>query len=217
MEENKSLKISAQINDVFTYALQQNGLELIRSIRIKNTTDAEIGNLVIRIHTDIELTEPYQQAVEILQAGEELEIRNLKILIKGEYLASLTERVSGILYIGIFQGEDELVSENRDIIALAYDEWPGLRYFPDLLATFVTPNHPVVTGLLQSASKWLDKWTGRPSLEGYQSHDPNRVKMMAAAALRRTESRGSHHRADYPEKDPMQEKAIVMDKNTRFI
>lgn len=40
MEENKSLKISAQINDVFTYALQQNGLELIRSIRIKNTTDA---------------------------------------------------------------------------------------------------------------------------------------------------------------------------------
>lgn len=25
MEENKSLKISAQINDVFTYALQQNG------------------------------------------------------------------------------------------------------------------------------------------------------------------------------------------------
>ena len=182
MEENKSLKISAQINDVFTYALQQNGLELIRSIRIKNTTDAEIGNLVIRIHTDIDLTEPYQQAVEILQAGEELEIRNLKILIKGEYLASLTERVSGILYIGIFQGEDELVSENRDIIALAYDEWPGLRYFPDLLATFVTPNHPVVTGLLQSASKWLDKWAGRPSLEGYQSHDPNRVKMMAAAA-----------------------------------
>lgn len=80
-------------------------MELIRSIRIKNTTDAEIGNLVIRIHTDIELTEPYQQAVEILQAGEELEIRNLKILIKGEYLASLTERVSGILYIGIFQGE----------------------------------------------------------------------------------------------------------------
>lgn len=43
------------------------------------------------------------------------------------------------------------------------------------------------------------------------------AKMMAAAALRRTESRGSHHRADYPEKDPMQEKAIVMDKNTRFI
>ncbi len=43
------------------------------------------------------------------------------------------------------------------------------------------------------------------------------AKAMAAAALRRTESRGSHHRADCPEKDQAQEKVFVMNKFTRLI
>lgn len=181
MEQNKRLELSAETNDILTYALQQNGLELVRMIIIKNESEDDIESLTVRINTDIGLAEPFEQAVEALRAGEEMSLRGLKIIIKGDYLASLTERVSCVLHIGIYQGEDELASVSKDIVALAYDEWPGLKYFPDLLAAFVTPNHPVVAGFLQSASKWLDKWTGRPSLEGYQSRNQNRVKMMAAA------------------------------------
>lgn len=181
MEKNKRLELSAQVNDVLTFALQQNGQELIRKVCIKNTTDTDMEDLIVRIHTDIELAEPFQQGVQNLRAGEELELSDLKILIRGDYLASLTERVSCVLHIGIFQREEELASESKNIIALAYDEWPGLKYFPDLLAAYVTPNHPVVSGILQSASKWLEQWTGQPSLDGYQSQDPNRVKLMAAA------------------------------------
>ena len=44
------------------------------------------------------------------------------------------------------------------------------------------PNHPAVVSLIQLASKYLEKWTGDPSLDGYQSGDQERVKNMAAAA-----------------------------------
>ena len=47
---------------------------------------------------------------------------------------------------------------------------------------FAMPNHPVVTSMLQLAARYLEKWTGDPSLAGYQFDDPNRVKHMAAAA-----------------------------------
>lgn len=69
-----------------------------------------------------------------------------------------------------------------NITVLAFDQWPGLQYTPELLAAFVMPNHPVVTSLIQLAAKYLGKWTGNPSLAGYQFDDPNRVKNMAAAA-----------------------------------
>lgn len=181
MENNKRIELTAQVNDVLTYALQQNGLKIVREVCIKNITDTDMENLIIKINTDIELVEPFEQTVQILRAGEEISLRELKIQIRGSYLASLTERVSCMIFVHVCQGEEELALLSKDMIALAYDEWPGLKYFPDLLAAFVTPNHPVIANILQSASKWLDKWTNRPALDGYQSGDPNRVKMMAAA------------------------------------
>ena len=75
-----------------------------------------------------------------------------------------------------------LASETADITVLAFDQWPGLQYTPELLAAFVMPNHPAVTSLIQLAAGYLGKWTKDPSLAGYQFDDPNRVKNMAAAA-----------------------------------
>lgn len=43
------------------------------------------------------------------------------------------------------------------------------------------------------------------------------ARAMATAALHRTESRGSHHRADCPEKDQAQGNVFVMDKFTHFV
>lgn len=78
--------------------------------------------------------------------------------------------------------DEELASETKEIVALAFDEWPGLQYTPELLTAFSMPNHPVVLSLLQLASRYLERWTGDPSLAGYQYEDTNRVKLMAAAA-----------------------------------
>lgn len=72
----------------------------------------------------------------------------------------------------------------QKLTALAYifDQWPGVLVNPELLASFVMPNHPVVNSMIQLTSQYLDKWTKDPSLAGYQYGDPNRVKNMAAAA-----------------------------------
>lgn len=181
MEQKKKIELSVEVNDVLNYALQQNGAPLLRSIVLQNVSGEELNDLVIKVRTDIDLIEPAEQVIQTIKPEEELVIHRFKIVTKGQFLATLTERITGNLYVQLCHEEESLAEECVEITALAYDEWPGLRYFPDLLAAFVTPNDPVIAELLNSVSKWLNKWTNNPSLEGYQSHDPNRVKLMAAA------------------------------------
>ena len=176
------LELSVESDDVITYAIQQNMAGIVRDICIKNTTEKDIDNLVVRVDSDTNLIEFFQVGVEKIGAGEELHLRNLKIKINGDYLASLTERITCSLCFYVCYDKEVLLYDKKDIIALAFDQWPGLRYTPELLAAFSMPNHPVVTNLLQLSAKYLEKWTGDPSLAGYQFKDPNRVVQMAAAA-----------------------------------
>ena len=179
------IELQADINDFFSYALQQNRVAIVRSVTIKNASSEDIENLSVRVWTDVDLIDDYVEKIDVLAAGEEHCFRNLKIMVHGDYLASLTERLSCILYVSVTKGAYELARQSEELSVLAFDEWPGYpRYYPDLLAAFITPNHPAMAGLLQAASRYLEKWTGDPSLDGYQTNDPqhNRVLNMAGAA-----------------------------------
>ena len=178
-----SIELQADINTFFSYALQQNRVAIVRTVTVKNSSAEDLENLSIRVWTDVDLIDDFEEKIEVLTSGEEHCFRSLKIMVHGDFLASLTERISCVLYVAVTKGSEELARQSEEIAVLAYDQWPGFpRYFPDLLAAFITPNHPAMAGLLQRTSKYLEKWTGNPSLEGYQSHDPNRILAMAGAA-----------------------------------
>ena len=176
--------LQADINTFFSYALQQNRVPIVRSVTVKNNSDKDLENLSLRVWTDVDLVEPFVEKIDVLSAGESHSFRNLKVLVSGDFLASMTERMSCVLRVAITAGSEELARQSEEIIVLAYDQWPGMRYSPDLLAAFITPNHPDMAGLKQSAVKYLEKWTGSPTLEGYQcvKRDPQRILQMAAAA-----------------------------------
>ena len=177
------IELQADINTFFSYALQQNRVAIVRTVTIKNASEEDIENLAVRVWTDVDLIDTYVEKIDVLTAGEEHCFRNLKIMVHGDFLASLTERISCVLYVVVTKGTEELARQSEEIAVLAFDQWPGFpRYFPDLLAAFITPNHPAMAGLLQAASKYLQTWTDNPSLEGYQSGDPNRILAMAGAA-----------------------------------
>lgn len=176
------LQLTSNIDDVLTYAIVHNGAHIVRDICVKNVSDTDWDNLLLQISSSNGLTEEFKLGIEKIMPGEELHFKNINVLINAEYLASLTERSSCRLTVGIYSEGNLMISEATTITVLAFDQWPGLQYTPELLAAFVMPNHPVVTSMLQLAAKYLEKWTKDPSLAGYQFDDPNRVKNMAAAA-----------------------------------
>ncbi len=197
------MRINIEINDILNYAMHQNGAPLVREIRIKNETEQDVENLRVSVRAEGDLIHPFEQAVQLVRAGEEYVIRNPQIKVNGERLSALTERIQIGVDAAICRNDTEseksdaqaaeqnqevvfkdnnlLSSVHKSITVLAYDEWPGAGYYPELLTAFAMPNHPVIAKIIKEAAEWMKKWTGDPSLEGYQSNDPNRVKKMAAA------------------------------------
>ena len=180
--DGNDLQLSCETDDFLTYAAVHNGLHIVRDIYVKNVSEKDMDNMVVRIVSDNGLVEKTEFGIEKIHPGEELHFKNPNITVNAAYLASLTERNMSRLTVCIRKEGAELASAAINITALAFDEWPGLQYTPELLVAFVMPNHPVVTSMLQLAANYLNQWTEDPSLAGYQYHDPNRVKMMAAAA-----------------------------------
>lgn len=177
----EGIEFSAECDDIITYAIQQHGVKIVRDVCIKNTTDVSVKNLVLKISSDTALLNIFEEGVQELRAGEEIHLRGLKVRVNADYLASLTERISCNILLDLLVNDEKVISDEKEIVALAFDQWPGLKYTPELLTAFSMPNHPVVTSLIQLASKYMEKWTGDPSLAGYQYDDANRVKQMAAA------------------------------------
>ena len=182
MDIKSGLELTCEIDDVLTYAIVHNGAHIVRDVCVKNVSEADIDNLVIKIESNNDLAEVFKLGIQKIKPGEELHFKNLDLEINADYIVSLTERSSCKIKASICHDDSELVSQTKSIVVLAFDQWPGLQYTPELLAAFAMPNHPAVISLLQLTSKYLDKWTQEPSLAGYQFNDPNRVKMMAAAA-----------------------------------
>src|SRR5690606_6085606 len=68
-----------------------------------------------------------------------------------------------------------------DIRILARDEWGGMSSMAELLAAFVMPNDPGLARVLKRASNLLARHGHSSALDGYQSGDPRRASMLAAA------------------------------------
>ena len=176
------LELTCEIDDVLTYAGIQNGYQPIRQILVKNTSDQDLSGMMLRIKSENCIVEETSFAIDTIRAKEELPFLHIKLNLNGNELASLTERITFPITIEVTAGSAVLGRVTKQVTALAFDQWPGLAYTPELLAAFIMPNHPVVSSLLQLSSKYLEKWELSPSLDGYQTNDPNHVLQMAAAA-----------------------------------
>ena len=177
----EQIRLECSVISVVNYVLHQNQIPVVQSVTIVNNSDNPLENVEIRIHSAPELCLRYVKHIDYVPANSTFEAKNIDIILNAEYLASLTEKIRGLIYISLVSEENVLFSEVAEITALAFDEWHGYAYYPELLASFVTPNHPEIIKINAEASKLLEKWTGNPSLDGYQSRSPQRVLAQAAA------------------------------------
>ena len=175
------VQITVHALPAINYALEQNGILAIKSVTIENNTDQPIENAELTITAAPEFAAPFSRHIDFLPPHKAVTLHQPKLTLKGEYLAGLTEKVNGQLQLALSAQEQTLCQESVDIAVLAFDQWHGLSIYPELLAAFVTPNHPEVARIIARATEFLGNWTGDTSMDGYQSQDPNRVLSQAAA------------------------------------
>lgn len=163
------------------FAMQQNHVPVIKRLLLTNNTEEAFSGLQVEISSVPDFAVTWQAQVEYLGAGESFTFGAIPLKISAPFLAELTEKLSGQLQLTLLSNGEVLQTISYDIDLLAYDQWNGAGSAPELIAAFVTPNHPEIPAILRNASALLQQWTGDPSFNAYQSRNPDRVKKQMAA------------------------------------
>ncbi|NDC78501.1 MAG: hypothetical protein EBZ67_11605, partial [Chitinophagia bacterium] len=162
-------------------AMHQNGVSLVRDVRLRHEDPGLEGRLLLRLSVTPEVFSPFEVGLDA-PAGVAWRSGPLEIPLHWKELASLTEGVNGLLLAELEDAEGRLLlTQERQLRFLTFDQWQGTGMMPELLAAFVTPNHPRIPGVLRRAADLLASWGEPPSLNEYQSRSPDRVRKQAAA------------------------------------
>ncbi len=179
----ESVSIKAHCANTISYLRFQNGMRAVNRVIIKNTSGDLLTNLVLTIESDPEIIHISRLNIGDIKNNGTIVLDDVRTDISAKYLADLTEAQNGILRLTISADDVAFtpVTYSHEITILPYDQWEGVKNTDEQLACFCVPNHPDVKLIVQAASKIIQKWTGDASMDGYDSGDCNRVKMLAAA------------------------------------
>lgn len=181
--ENEQSKLNIEFSylPVVNFAIQQNRVSVIRDFSMENQTEEVLKDLKIELTVDPEFTTMIPISIEAINPKEKIRVETPKLNLSANYFAQLTERISGDLSLKIYSKGELLFEEKYPINVLAYDQWGGIAILPEMLSAFVTPNHPATLPIIKRAATILEHWTDNPSLDEYQSRNPDRVQKQMAA------------------------------------
>lgn len=180
-QDDYHLKFDVEYDRTVNYAYQQNGVPVIRIIHITNTGSEVLNDITITITSDPPFTRDHSIHLSCIYPGSVLNIHSVDLPLNASFLSGIRERVRGSLFINAFIQERLVGSSVLELEVLAYNEWNGLHSPPEILATFVTPNHPEIGKIHHDAGLILARLSPGSTLSGYAVPDRNLVFQITAA------------------------------------
>jgi len=181
MEDMKTLSMKINYADTLNYAMFENRIPFIRNVILNNAKEEDLKNITLIISFQDNFAKEIKKEISILPKGTDVDLGKFTVEIDGEMLFGLTEAITLTMKVIIQSHEEILLEEKYEIKVLAYNEWQGYDTMPEMLAAFVTPNHPSIDNILIEASGILKDSLKDPSFEGYQQKDINRVREEVSA------------------------------------
>lgn len=172
-------KLHLEYLPCMNYAMVHNYIPSCNYCELINEDDSDWS--AVKVSVDGTFIKHSEADVEGISKGSSLQLNTLSIEPEAHKLLELTEGMDTTFTLTVFIAETVVYQEEYPINLMAYDQWPGISVMPELLAVFVTPNHPLLSKIGVEASRYLEKWTGDSALDEYQTQDPNRVRMQVAA------------------------------------
>jgi len=163
-----------------SFVMQQCAVPWLHGLVLRNDGEAALRDVCVRVELS-GFAEPYEVRFEELLVGERRELEAPDLALEATAFANQIERSRADLVVTVEAGGEAVHRDVRAVEVLAYNEWPGLKDMPGLLAAFVTPNHPALSPVLHAVADRLEEVTGDAALNGYQSGDPERVRAMLGA------------------------------------
>lgn len=179
--ESEAIRLSAALEQRFSYACWQNNIPLFKSLKVNNSTTQPTSELTIDLRASPEFLLPRQWQIGTLEPSQCCSVADCNPAINGHFFESLNEAQTCTVTLRLQDNDRTLATWHQDVRLLARDEWTGGNTAPETLAAFVRPNGPGISELLNQASRRLSAGGQENSLEGYQSGNPHRAWLQVAA------------------------------------
>ena len=170
------------------FALQQNRVPMVARVSLTNTGETVLEDLRVRLELASGEAESWGEIVSRIGPGETYNLEPKGPRLDAAKLATRTEREQTALVVtvepaGAADGAAPRAEQRVEIDLLPFDHWGGLIPCPELLAAFVTPNHPALAPVLAGARSVLRARGERDAIDGYQSGSRSRAVLLAEACF----------------------------------
>ncbi len=177
-----NIRIHAEIAAKLNFAAHQSTFPLLRALQVENLHPEErIEGLVLKLQANPAFISEKVWPVDRIAPQGSVPIRNRDLEVDGEFLLNLTESIRGIVTFRLEKDGELLAELTKSVELLAYNEWGGAGFMPELLAAFSMPNDPSVDRILRNTSEVLRRAGKEDRIDGYESRSRQRVWEIASA------------------------------------
>ena len=181
MQEQSTLIIHTQTLPFLNISLYLNDIKPIQSLTIENISETDSIQLEIKITADLPCIEPFSYTVPFVPAQKDVKIPLQNLKVNRGFLNKLSETERAIITIEVLQNEISILDEAIVINIQPLEHFGGFQVLPELIAAYVTPNHPYIYHIKRKAIEILEKQGLKTAFEGYQSNDTERVLQIMSA------------------------------------
>ncbi|MFT3889735.1 MAG: DUF4011 domain-containing protein [Arachnia sp.] len=178
--------ITAVVTPIISHAMAHTGISPVRQLEVANSGVArEAAELSVSV-SDSQgvLSRPWTRLLD-LAAESSIVLDDISLRLLPERMEQVEEQRPGTVHIAVVHDGEQIGHLTEDVSILAGSQWlavpPGLA--EELLAVHVMPNAPQITALMPRVAELVKAESGRSGLDGYQSDEPERVDMLAAAVF----------------------------------
>lgn len=179
---DQKIQIHAEIAAKLNFASHQSAFSPLRDLRVENLQAEErVDDLVLTLQSNPSFVKEKTWYVDRIAPHGSVAISDRDLELDGGFLLDLTESMRGTVIFQI-EKDGEVFSElSKPVELLAYNEWGGAGFMPELLAAFSLPNDPAIDKILRDASEILRQAGKDDHINGYKSRSRQRVWEIASA------------------------------------
>lgn len=181
MQEHSYLLLHKQTLPFLNISLYLNGIKPVQSLSIENTSESNSAHLVVKITADLPCIEPFDYIVPFVPAKNQVKIPLDGLKVSRDFLNKLSETEKANFTIEVIENDAAIIKERIAINVYPLEYFGGFQILPELIAAYITPNHPFIYHIKRKAVEILEKQGLKTAFEGYQSNDPERVLQMMSA------------------------------------
>jgi very-short-patch-repair endonuclease/DNA polymerase III delta prime subunit len=181
-QDTLALAIHGNIAAKINFACQQSSFAFLRDLRVENRdVESSLDDLRVTLRSNPEFLKQKSWRIDRIAPGEIVTLKDRDIELDGGFLLNLAESVQGTAHCTVEAGGRVVGEQSWPVELLAYNEWGGAGYMPELLAAFSMPNDPAPDSVLHDAVKALRKACKPDGIDGYKSGSRARVWELASA------------------------------------